>query len=184
MTPNAPIPPYGQSQTFTVGVATQVAPTVPPAPVSFPTGTVTITTPGVLQPLCTATLTNGAGTCTTTLPVPTGSGIVYQASYAGDSNFLASIGPELGQHGDAHPASVTLNTTQATTAFGSETGQVFSSTVASTTTGTPTGTVTYTAGGVTLCTVTTRPAGAATLLADQRHRTRPGRPDHHRHLLG
>ena len=154
VTPNASSSPYGQSQTFTVGVATQVAATVPPAPVSYPTGTVTVTTPGVLQPLCTATLTNGAGSCTTTLAVPTGSGIVYQASYSGDSNFLASVGLSSANTVTPTPTTVTLATTQASTAYGSETTQVISSTVSSTTTGTPTGTVTYTAGATTLCTAT------------------------------
>ena len=154
VTPNASSSPYGQSQTFTVGVATQVAATVPPAPVSYPTGTVTVTTPGVLQPLCTVTLTNGTGTCTTGLLVPTGSGIVYQASYSGDSNFLASVGLSSANTVTPTPATVTLSTTQSSTAYGSETTQVISSTVASTTTGTPTGTVTYSVGATTLCTAT------------------------------
>ena len=152
--PNASSSPYGQSQTFTVGVATQVAATVPPAPVSYPTGTVTVATPGVLQPLCTVTLTNGAGTCTTNLQVPSGTGIVYQAAYSGDADFLASTGLSSANTVTPAPATVTLNTTQSSTAYGSESGQVVSSTVSSTTTGTPTGTVTYTAGAVTLCTAT------------------------------
>ena len=59
VTPSPANPAYGQSQTFTVGVAPQIAGVTP-------TGTVVITTPGVLQPLCTVTLP--ATTCTTQHP--------------------------------------------------------------------------------------------------------------------
>ncbi len=157
VTPTTPNPTYGQPQSFAVTVAPQVSGVTP-------TGVVTITTPGVLQPLCTVTLTASAGgaggTCTTTLAVPVGTGIVYQAAYSGDANFLASTGLSSTNTISATATTVTLNATQTTTAYGSETAQVISSTVASTTTGTPTGTVTYTAGGVTLCSATLV-AGAA-----------------------
>ena len=155
--PTASSAPYGQSQTFAVAVATQVAATVPPAPVAVATGTITITTPGVLQPLCTVTLTSaslGVGTCTTALPVPTGTGIVYQATYSGDANFLASTGLSAANTVTTTPATVTLATTQASTAYGSETAQGISSTVSSPTTGTPTGTITYTVGATVLCRAT------------------------------
>jgi hypothetical protein len=147
VTPTTVNPTYGQPQTFAVTVAPQVAGVTP-------TGAVTITTPGVLQPLCTVTLSGGAGTCTTTLAVPVGAGIVYQASYSGDTNFLASTGLSAANTITTTPATVSIATTQSSTAYGSETGQVISSTVVTTTTGTPTGTVTYAVGATTLCVAT------------------------------
>ena len=146
ITPTPTNPAYGQSQTFTVSVAPQISGVVP-------TGTVTVTTPGVLQPLCTVTLSGATGSCATSLQVPTGSGIVYQASYTGDANFLASTG--LSSSNSVIKASTTaaLTLSSASSTYGSEGAEVFTTTVSPQAGGTPTGTVTLTTGGTTLCTV-------------------------------
>ena len=155
VTPSPTSPAYGQTQTFSVTVAPQIAGV-------SPTGTVTITTPGVLQPLCTATLTagspNSTGSCSTTstVVVPTGTSIVYQGTYSGDANFLASVGLSTGNSVVQNGSTTTLGLGSSSSVYGSEASQVFTATVVpkSGYSGTPTGTVAIKQGTTTLCTVT------------------------------
>ena len=147
VTPTPASPVYGQVQTFSVSVAPQIAGVVP-------TGTVTVTTPGVLQPLCTVTLVAGAGSCVSSANVPTATGIVYQATYSGDPNFLASTGTSSGNVVGQATSATTLVLSSASSAYGAEGAQVFTATVTPEVSGAPTGSVAVKAGTATVCTIT------------------------------
>jgi hypothetical protein len=114
-----------------------------------PTGSVTFTTGSTT--LCTATLSNGGGSCTSAA-APVGTDTI-QGAYAGDANFSASsvttslvVDPALTQTlVDASPSPAALGSSV-----------TYSTTVTTNVTGlpTPTGSVTFSTGSTTLCTAT------------------------------
>ena len=111
--------------------------------VGTPTGSVTFSV-GTTS-LCIATLTDGAGSCSSG-KAPLGADVVT-GTYSGDEYFAGSSG--------THPLSVGATSTAVTVAPSSVPFQqsvTYSATVAPTIgTGTPTGSVTFTAGNSTLC---------------------------------
>jgi hypothetical protein len=135
------------SQHQVVTYAATVAPTTGPG---TPTGTVTFTING--GTLCTATLSGGSGSCTSSL-APVGVNTVL-GSYSGDANFQVSSGTTtLTVNGVASPTVTTIQVNPTSVTFGDTV--TYSATVAPTSgSGTPSGTVDFTIGSTDLCTAT------------------------------
>ena len=126
---------YGESVTLTADVTSAGG---------TPTGSVTFSTGS--ETLCTATLSGGSASCsTTTIPVGTQT---ITATYSGDANFLPSSGMTE-QTVNQATTTTTVSSSPNPSTYGESV--TLSATVASEG-GTPTGSVTFSSGGETLCT--------------------------------
>ncbi|HLN15996.1 MAG TPA: Ig-like domain-containing protein, partial [Acidimicrobiales bacterium] len=132
--------------------------TVQPETAGTPTGTVTLQTTvgGNVVSLCTATLSGGAGSCTTGESALAASANPYAvtAVYGGDSNFSGSTSTATNLTITRATTTTQLQVVPATVTYGDLATEVVTATVDPQFTGTPTGTVTITSGATTLCTVT------------------------------
>ena len=126
------------------------------SPAGTPTGTVSVKNGTTI--LCTLTLANGAGTCTlgaTQLTV--GSYASLTAVYSGDANFPTATSSTESLTVAQAATTTTVTATPTASAYGAESGAVFTVTVAPQFTGVPTAAankVTVDAGTTALCTVT------------------------------
>jgi hypothetical protein len=142
----------------TVGNLVTYSATVTSSGTGTPTGSVTFTTGS--KTLCIATLSNGIGTCSSSV-APVGSDTI-SGTYSGDSAFAGSTGttsPPLTVN-KASPQTSIGATPNSVTQGGSVT---YSATVTKNGTGlpTPTGSVTFTSGSTQLCTATLLSDGTA-----------------------
>ena len=138
-----------------------------------PTGSVDITRDGGV-PVCTITLSAGAGSCSTNLTTP--AAYTLTGTYGGDTNFNGDTGTD-GQTVNKAETSVTvMGVAPSPSVVGQAVTVAFSVTVDSPGVGTPTGAVTVTtatgaetcsatlAGGVGSCPITLTTAGTRTLI--------------------
>ena len=128
-----------------------------PVGTGVPTGSVTFKQGATT--VCTATLSNGSGSCSPStprlLPAAPSSPYTVTGTYTNtDGNFTSGSTATTTLTVTKASTTTVLSITPATATYGDEKVPVISATVTSATTGTPTGTVVVKEGGTTICTLT------------------------------